>query len=135
MGLFDNLDEKLQNVTKKSVELAQSAAKKSGDMMEIAKLNYKIKEEESLIKETYLKLGKMIYEQYCNENDVPDDMLKLVNLIKQRKNEISILNCKIQDIKDNCNVEITDDDFVKDNKYTEVNDIIEENNDDEDNKL
>jgi NADH pyrophosphatase NudC (nudix superfamily) len=47
-------------------DLGKTAAKKSGEMFETTKINLKINEEKSKIKDVEIELGKYIYNQYLN---------------------------------------------------------------------
>lgn len=96
MGLFDNL----QNVVKKSEELAQSTAKKSGELLEITSLNLKIKEEERAIKAKYAEMGKVLFDKYCDSNTVPDEFSNFIHEIQAKKETISILRQKIDKLKE-----------------------------------
>lgn len=45
-------------------DLGKAAAKKSGEMLEVTKVNVKITEKKSKLKEVEVQLGKHYYEQY-----------------------------------------------------------------------
>lgn len=100
MGFFDNFGEKLQDVAKKSGELAEKSAKKSGELLEITKLKMKIKEVDNEINDKYKEMGKYLYEQYEKEKSIlPEPIQELADLIYVKKAAIEELNLKIADIK------------------------------------
>lgn len=89
-----------QTVAKASGELAQTAAKKSIEVLEITKLNVKITEEKSAIKARYEKMGKYIYEKYADcAEQAPEDFKDFLNDIKEYNTNISNFKEKINEIK------------------------------------
>lgn len=95
MGIMENF----QNIAKKSEELAQNAAKKSGEILEITKLNKKIKEEERSIECKYLEIGKLIFEKYINYTVMPEEISDYIRAIQVKKEVITNLNAKIEEIR------------------------------------
>lgn len=81
--------------------------KKSGELADIAKLNYKISEAEELRKTTLEEIGKFVYEQHldgveftdfigdkCSELDaVSDRISELKNELSELKKEVTCSEC------------------------------------------
>lgn len=59
----------LDNFGKRLSEAAQAAAKKSGELMEVTKINMNITQEEDKIKKLYTNIGKKVYESYLKDPD------------------------------------------------------------------
>lgn len=134
MGLFDDLSGKLQDVAKKSGEMAQTAAKKSSDLIEITKLNIKIKESESDIRRNLVGIGKIVLEKYENESEIPDEFKEFINIIRVKKEVIEDLKSKIDYIKNNSDVEIKDEDIKLDEEFEIIDDDLDDKSSDEENK-
>jgi uncharacterized coiled-coil DUF342 family protein len=92
MPVFDNLGKKIGNI-------AQSAAKKSGEMVEITKMNLSINKEEDSIKKLYAEIGEYCYERVENGAQFDDEIVSLCQQINSHKNNISSLKEKINEIK------------------------------------
>lgn len=92
MAMFDNLGKKIG-------DLAQNAAKKSGDMVEVTKLNINIKTEEDSIEALYDEIGKYCYIRYEAGNENDSSIVELCDKIKDHKEKIGALKDKINEIK------------------------------------
>lgn len=92
MAFFDNL-------SKKVGEVAQTAAKKSGDLVEITKLNMNVSSEEDKIQKLYTKMGKAVYEMFCSDDDVQEVFKEDCEAIKVHEQAIEDLRAKIREIK------------------------------------
>ncbi len=57
----------LENLGKKVGEAAHSASKKSGELVEVSKINLSIRAEEDKINKKYLEIGKRAYELYISD--------------------------------------------------------------------
>ncbi|WZL71374.1 hypothetical protein QBE51_08565 [Defluviitalea saccharophila] len=90
--MFDNLSKKIGAA-------AQSAAKKSGEVVEITKLNLNINAEEESIKKLYIELGKYCFDKYNSNTEGDETILELCTKIKTHKENIDTLNQKISEIK------------------------------------
>lgn len=99
MGFMENLQSNLQSVAKKSEELAQTAAKKSGEILEITKLNKKIKEEERSIESKYMEIGKIMFEKYSDSKEIPEEITDYIRTIQIKMEVISNLNVKVEEIR------------------------------------
>ena len=92
-----------ENLGKKVGEVAQTAAKKSGELVEVTKLNMSIGSEEDKIQRLYSKMGKKIYEEFCSGGSINDGFIEECKSIKGHEQTIDSLKQKIREIK---NVEI-----------------------------
>lgn len=99
MGFMENLQSNLQSVAKKSEELAQTAAKKSGEILEITKLNKKIREEERSIELRYMEIGKIMFEKYSTLTEIPEEISDYIRTIQIKNEVIANLNAKIEEIR------------------------------------
>jgi len=100
-----------ENFSKKITETAKAAAKKSGDIVEITKLNMSIGAEEDKIKRTYMEIGKTIYERFCKGEGVPEGLEDFCEKIRGYENNISEMKEKINVLKNikicpSCNAEL-----------------------------
>lgn len=91
MGFLKDLGGKLQDVT-------ETAADKAKDFAEITKLNNTISAEEKQIKEYYLEIGQLIFEQFKDKPDSP--VAAYCNKILASQQKIEELKQKISEIKE-----------------------------------
>lgn len=101
----------LSKIAKSVGDGAKTAVKKSEDMVEIAKLNKSITNEEDRIKSIYNEIGKIIYLKYENNEAIEDELIELCNKIDEYQDNISSLKQKIAEVKNvricsNCGVEL-----------------------------
>ncbi len=89
----------LENIGKKVGEAAQAAAKKSGELVEITKLNVNIGSEEDKIQKLYTQIGKSVYEKYSVAGAVDQDVLESCEAIKVHEQNIKSLKEKILEVK------------------------------------
>jgi DnaJ-class molecular chaperone with C-terminal Zn finger domain len=92
MAMFDNFGKKIG-------DLAQNAVKKSGEMVEVTKLNINIKTEEESIDKLYDEIGKYCYVRYEAGNENDSSIIEICGKIKDHKEKISALKEKINEIK------------------------------------
>lgn len=92
MSVFNNL-------TKKVSETAKAAAKKSGDIVEMTKLNMSIGTEEDKIKKTYAEIGKKIYDLFAAGAEIPEDVKEQCEAIGTYEKNIEELKQKILEYK------------------------------------
>lgn len=78
---------------------AQAAAKKSGELVEVTKLNVNINSEEDKIQKLYAQIGKSIYERYSATGEVSDEIRETCEAITVHEQNIKGLREKIADIK------------------------------------
>lgn len=102
----------LENLGKTISGAAQQAAKKSGEMVEITKINMSIGSEEDKIEKLKLAIGKKVFESYTAGTKISiDDFQDLCKEVADRNETIKELKIKIMDVKDlrlcsSCGVEI-----------------------------
>jgi len=88
-----------QGFSSKVKNIAQNVAKKSGDMVEVTKINLSISTEEENIKKLYTEIGKYCYEIYEKNVRFDNTINELCEKIKAHKNAIESLNEKINELK------------------------------------
>lgn len=89
----------LENLGKKVGEAAQAAAKKSGELVEITKLNVNIGSEEDKIQKLYTQIGKSIFEKYNATGMADADVKDNCEAIKLHEQNIKALKDKIMEVK------------------------------------
>jgi DNA-directed RNA polymerase subunit RPC12/RpoP len=89
----------LENLGKKVGEAAQAAAKKSGELVEVTKLNVNINSEEDKVQKLYAQIGKIIYEQYRASGVAQDDIKEACEEITVHEQNIKSLKEKISEVK------------------------------------
>lgn len=89
----------LENLGKKVGEAAQAAAKKSGELVEITKLNVNIGSEEDKIQKLYTQIGKTVYEKYSAAGATDADTKENCEAIRVHEQNIKALRDKIMEVK------------------------------------
>ena len=89
----------LENLGKKVGEAAQAAAKKSGELVEVTKLNVNINSEEDKIQKLYAQIGKVVFEKYNASGIAEDDVQEACENIKVHEQNIRTLRDKISEVK------------------------------------
>lgn len=89
----------LDNIGKKAAALAQDAAKKSGDLVEVTKLNLKIGSEESKIEKSFIEIGKAVLAAYKTGSEVSPEIWTTCDNIKASEAVIAGLKARICEIK------------------------------------
>ncbi|HHV59915.1 MAG TPA: zinc ribbon domain-containing protein [Clostridiaceae bacterium] len=92
MSFFDNLSKKVSNT-------AKSAAKKSSNLVEIAKLNMNISSEEDKINKLYAEIGKIAYSSYSAGKEVPEEYKTQCESIKTCLDNIKNFKKQIMALK------------------------------------
>ena len=100
-----------ENISKKVGEVASTAAKKSGDLVEVTKLNMNIGAEEDKIQKLYTKMGKTVSESYCSGSEPDGNFAEDCEAIKAHEKTIESLKAKVREIKNastcsNCGAEV-----------------------------
>lgn len=101
----------LENFGKKASEIAQAAAKKSTEIVEVTKITMNITSEEDRIKKQYTTIGQKLYEEYrSNPGQYPEfsEQFKEINALMEniRKLKSRLLDAKNMRICDTCEAEI-----------------------------
>lgn len=89
----------LENLGKSIGGAAQAAAKKSGELVEITKLNVNINAEEDKIQKLYTQIGKSIFEKYVATGEASDEVKEACEAITVHEQSIKSLREKIADVK------------------------------------
>ncbi len=92
MAFFDNMGKKLG-------EAAQAAAKKSGELVEVTKLNVNIGSEEDKMQKLYTQIGKKVYEKYAATGTVDEDLVEDCEAIRIHDQNVKGLKEKILEVK------------------------------------
>ncbi|HOJ11288.1 MAG TPA: zinc ribbon domain-containing protein [Clostridiales bacterium] len=88
-----------ENIGKKVTEAAQVAAKKSGELVEVTKLNMNISSEEDRIQKLYEQIGREIYKYFTSEKDIPEELKDVCAEIRSREETIKGIKARILEIK------------------------------------
>ncbi len=80
--------------------MAKKAADKTGDMVEIGKLNAKIMSQKQGITSAKEEIGGILFEKYQKGEEMADELSKLCQQIQNIENEIASLQKEIQEIKE-----------------------------------
>lgn len=100
-----------KNITNKVTDTAKAAVRKSGDIVEVTKLNLSIGTEEDKIKKTYTELGRMIYESYEEGGNFSEIVIEYCERIKSYEAAINEMKERINVLKSikicpSCNTEL-----------------------------
>lgn len=101
----------LDNITKKVTDTAKAAAKKSGSVVEVTKLNMNINTEEEKVRKIYSDMGRMLYEDYTEGKNVGERLLEQCVKIDEIIEGIDDMKQKILELKNvkacpNCGMEL-----------------------------
>lgn len=101
----------LDNITKKVTDTARAAAKKSGSVVEVTRLNININAEEEKIRKIYSEMGKQLYEDYNEGKIVGEKLLEHCLKIDEIIGGIADMRDKILELKNikacpNCGMEL-----------------------------
>lgn len=88
-----------ENFTKRVAETAKAAVRKSGDIVEVTKLNLNIGTEEDKIKKLYVDMGRMVYELYLNGDEVSSVLVDNCEKVGNHEKAIQELRQKILQLK------------------------------------
>lgn len=95
MALID----KLSKIAKSVGDEAVNAAKKSGELIEITKLNHAISAEEDKISAILPKMGTICYQRYKNGENIDPELLNYCKKIDDIKAGIATLKEKILEVR------------------------------------
>ena len=83
----------------KAKDTAKMVTNKSGEIIESAKLNLAVSNEEDKIEKVYTEIGKKLYGTYCSGKSVDEDVHKLCVEVDDEEAKIRMLKKKIGDLK------------------------------------
>ena len=89
----------LDSITKKVSDTAKAAAKISGSVVEITKLNMSINAEEEKIRKLYTEIGKQLYEDYTDGKAVSEELLRKCVKIDEIFENIADMKDKILELR------------------------------------
>lgn len=92
MNFFNNLGKSIG-------EMAKQAGEKSGELLEVGRLNIEIYREEDAIRRICRKIGEQIYHLYDQDKQYGGEADELCAEIKDRKKKIEELKEKIKEIR------------------------------------
>lgn len=101
----------LDNFTKRVTDTAKAAAKKSGSVVEVTRLNMNINAEEEKVRKVYSDMGKQLYEDYTEGKSVGDKILEHCVKIDEIIKSIDEMREKILELRNvkacpNCGMEL-----------------------------
>lgn len=107
MSVFDK-------ITNKVSDTAKAAAKKSGELVEVTKLNAAINQENEKISKAYQAIGKLIFVKYTNGEECPQYVISKCEEINEINISIKGLKERVNELKNiklckNCYAEIDHD--------------------------
>ncbi|WP_304508502.1 hypothetical protein [Anaerotignum sp.] len=79
--------------------MAKKAADKTGDMVEVGKLNAKIMSQKQNISSLKEEIGGVIFEKYQQREVFPNEIVQLCQQIEEKENLIASMQKEIQDLK------------------------------------
>ncbi len=88
-----------KNVTDKVSGTAKAAAQKSGEVVQITKLNRNISLDEEKIEKIFNELGKGLFELYSSGEEINETFIEKCETIKALKDNIEEMNHKILELK------------------------------------
>ncbi len=89
----------LDNFTKKVSDTAKAAAKKSGNVVEITRLNMTIGTEEEKIKKLYFEMGKLLYDVYREGGQINEELAAYCEKIDVVYGAIEEMKTKILELR------------------------------------
>lgn len=85
--------------TKKVSQTAKAAAKKSGDIVGVTKLNLSIGAEEDKIKKAYSEIGRIVFESFKRGERLPGALVEECEEISAYEKNIEDMKLKILELK------------------------------------
>ena len=89
----------LDNFTKKVTDTARAAAKKSGSVVEVTRLNMNVGAEEEKVRKIYTDMGKQLYEDYTEGKIVGEKLLAYCEKIDDIIRNIDEMREKVLELK------------------------------------
>lgn len=88
-----------EQVKNKTVDVAQTVAQKSGEVVEISKIKYAIFDLNNDIKKLYSEIGKLVYLEAGDSTEYSEGVLMKCEIIRAKKAKIASLNAKAERVK------------------------------------
>jgi len=88
-----------ENISKKVSETAKAAARMSGDIVEVTKLNVNIGAEEDKIRKAFTDIGKNVYDYYTKDEELPEGLEELCRKVESYEKNIMEMKKKILELK------------------------------------
>lgn len=89
----------LDNFTKRVSDTAKAAAKKSGNVVELTRLNMNIGAEEEKIKKLHSEMGKLLYDVYLDGEQINEDLVPYCEKIDVIYGTIEEMKTKILELR------------------------------------
>jgi len=89
----------LDNFTKRVSDTAKAAAKKSGNVVELTKLNMNIGTEEEKIKKLHSEMGKLLYDVYLGGEQINEELIPFCEKIDVIYGTIEDMRSKILELR------------------------------------
>lgn len=86
-------------VMKKLSTAAKTVTQKTGEFVELTKLNLNVSNEEDKLEKIYSEIGKMVYGSYSAGQEVSDEIQKLCESVDDEEAKIRIIKRKIAELK------------------------------------
>ena len=102
MAFFEELGKKVSKA-------AQTAAKKSSELVEITKLNANISAQEDKIKKCYIKMGQLCFTQYKADKLESNELSDICKEIVEYQEKIKELNEQIAKVKSDAGEDVSDE--------------------------
>jgi hypothetical protein len=101
----------LNNITKKVTDTAKAAARKSGGVVEVTKLNMGIGTEEEKVRKIYTDMGRILYDDHADGKNVEGWLLVLCEKVDAINGGIGEMKQKILELRNvkvchNCATEL-----------------------------
>ncbi len=93
------MDELFEKWGKRISDTIEDIGKKAEDTLEVQKMKSQISTLKRTNERDYVDMGKMIYEKYKNEEEIPEEFRPFCEAIVKRESEIDGLETEISRIK------------------------------------
>ncbi|MBE5040407.1 zinc ribbon domain-containing protein [Ructibacterium gallinarum] len=89
----------MDQVKQTAVNVAQTVAQKSNELVEISKIKYEVYDLNNDIKKLYLEIGKLVYEELRESTALTEDIQIKCEIIEAKKARIAALKTKENQMK------------------------------------
>lgn len=94
----EKLKKEATKMVKEAEKLTSNVVEKTGNMVSKSKINYAISANEGKIKELLAEIGQVVYNEYKNGSEFPEEIAEKMQLIDNIYDEIDELRTKIADV-------------------------------------